>query len=97
MGEARYGRSGFGGDRNDGAQDDIYRMLAYCTAAGLPSGLLVYAGDEAESAVHRIRNSGKAIEVATLDLTGTPRESLAGVEGLAARVRAHANGAVAAA
>ena len=97
VGEARYGRSGSGGDRNDGAQDDIYRMLAYCTAADLPSGLLVYAGDEAESAVHRIRNSDKAIEVATLDLTGTPREILAGVEGLAARVRAHANGAVAAA
>ena len=47
-------------------------MLAYCTAADLPSGLLVYADGETESAVHRIRNTGKTIEVVSLDLMGPP-------------------------
>ena len=89
VGEARYSGAGRGGRRQSGAQDDIYRMLAYCTAAGLPSGLLAYPSDAAEPAIHRIRNSDKSIEVATLDLTGTPREILDGVEVLAERVRAH--------
>ena len=34
---------------------DIYQMLAYCTAADLPSGLLIYASDEGERAEYRIK------------------------------------------
>ena len=97
VGEARYSRAGRGIHRQSGVQDDIYRMLAYCTAAGLPSGLLVYPDDVAEPAVHRIRNSDKAIEVATLDLDGTPREILTSIEVLAERVQAHREGSVVAA
>ena len=97
VGEVRYGRHEPAAGRYGGHQDDIYRMLAYCTAANLPSGLLVYADDGADSATHRIRNTGKAIEVVSLDLTGSPQDTLAQVEALADRVRAHRNGAVAAA
>ena len=50
---------------------DIYRMLAYCTAAGLPSGLLIYAAGEGEPATYRINHAGKTIEVDSLDLSGT--------------------------
>ena len=68
---------------------DIYQMLAYCTASGLASGLLVYAAGEAESGVHRVRNAGKTIEVASLDLNGSPEEILDEVGRLADRVRSH--------
>ena len=68
---------------------DIYQMLAYCTASDLPSGLLVYAAGEDAAACHRIKHAGKTIEVATLDLTGTPDEMLAAVRQLASTVREH--------
>ena len=67
-------------------------MLAYCTAADLPSGLLIYAAGEDEPSEYRINHAGKTIEVATaLDLSGAPEHILGGVDRLADRVRAHAN------
>ena len=70
---------------------DIYQMLAYCTAADLRSGLLVYAADEGEPGTHRIthriRHAGKTIEVASVNLGGTPEDILGEVRGLAARVK----------
>ena len=68
---------------------DIYQMLAYSTATGLPSGLLVYAAGEGEPGVYRIRNSDKTIEVAWLNLKGTPEEILDEVDTLAQRVKRH--------
>ena len=66
---------------------DIYQMLAYCTAADLPSGLLVYAGS-GESSAHKIKHTDRTIEVASLDLTGTPAEILDEVRRLAEHVDA---------
>ena len=66
---------------------DIYQMLAYCTAADLPSGLLVYAG-EGESSAHKIKHTDRTIEVASLDLAGTPEAILTKVRRLAVRVEA---------
>ena len=68
---------------------DIYQMLAYCTAADLPSGLLVYAAGERDTGDYKIKNSGKTIEIASLDLNGTPKDILAEVRCLAGRVKAH--------
>ena len=68
---------------------DIYQMLAYCTAARLPSGLLVYASGEGEPGVYKINHAGKTIEVAWLDLKGTPEAILDAVHRLAHRVEAH--------
>ena len=73
--------------RSDFENADIYQMLAYCTAAKLSSGLLVYAG-KGESSAHKIKHAGKTIEVASLDLAGTPEAILAEVRRLAERVRA---------
>lgn len=66
--------------------DDIYQILAYCTAANLSYGLLVYVG-VGTSSTYRIKHAGKTIEVASLDLAGTPETILAGVGRLADRVR----------
>ena len=68
---------------------DIYQMLAYCTAADLPSGLLVYAAGEDTPGMYKIKHAGKTIEVASLDLRGTPEDILGEVRSLAALVRAH--------
>ena len=69
---------------------DIYQMLAYCTAAQLPSGLLIYAAGESKPLLHRIKHAGKTIEVASINLQGSPEEILAEVGRLAERVRSHA-------
>ena len=69
---------------------DIYQMLAYCTAADLPSGLLVYAAGEGKPGAYKIRHAGKTIEVASLDISGTPEAILNEVRRLADRVKTHA-------
>ena len=50
---------------------DLYQLLAYVTALDVPCGLLIYAQGEAEAGTHRVRHSGKRLEVAALDLSGT--------------------------
>ena len=69
---------------------DLYQLLAYVTALDLPGGLLVYAQDEdeRESASYTVRHSGKRLEVAALDLSGTLEAALARVRGVARRVLA---------
>ena len=65
-------------------------MLAYCTATGLPSGLLVYVAGDYEPSVYKVKNSDKTIEVASLDLRGTPDAILHEVGALADKVKASA-------
>ena len=67
---------------------DIYQMLAYCTAADLPSGLLVYADGESERVSYKISNAGKTIEVTSIDLDCGLDEVLAQVRELAEVVKA---------
>ncbi len=69
-------------------------MLAYCTAANLTSGLLVYAAGEAEPGQYRIKHSGKTIEVASVDLNGPPSEILEEVGRVSDRVKCHATNGV---
>ena len=88
VGDAKYKKLDTPGFRHA----DIYQMLAYCTAADLPSGLLIYAAGEDEPAEYRINHAGKAIEVVALDLSGTPENILGEVDRLAERVRVHAYG-----
>ena len=67
--------------------DDLYQMLAYVTALDLPGGLLVYAEGDLGPEVHEVRHSGKRLELASLDLSGTLDEVLGRVRLLARRVR----------
>ena len=93
-GDAKYKRT-----EGDAAarHGDIYQMFAYCTAAGLPSGLLVYAQGEDEPARHAVRRAGVTIEVDTLALGGEPDAILASVARLARRIEASRDGRLAAA
>ena len=66
---------------------DIYQMLAYCIAADLPSGTLVYAAGEGEPGMHKVRHVDRTIEVETLNLEGSPEAILKEVSRLARRIR----------
>ena len=67
---------------------DLYQLHAYVTALDLPGGLLIYAQGEAETATYSVRNSGKRLEVAALDLRGSLDAVLARVDSIADRIRA---------
>ena len=66
---------------------DLYQLMAYATALDLPGGLLIYAEGEAEAASYQVRHTGKRLEVAALDLSGTLDEVLTRVERVADKVR----------
>jgi 5-methylcytosine-specific restriction enzyme subunit McrC len=84
VGDAKYKRIGVKGIKHP----DLYQLLAYTTALGLPEGLLVYAAGEADRIEHVVRHAGKRLRVTTIDLTGTPTEILSEVERIADLVRA---------
>ena len=65
---------------------DIYQVLAYATAAGLEHGLLIYASGEANPRSYRIRNGGKTIQVAALDLASPFDQILAEIDQIAMAV-----------
>ncbi len=64
------------------------------TAMDLPGGLLVYAKDEAEERIYEVRNADKTVEVASLNLRGTPEDILGEVRRIAQRVKAHSYPAI---
>lgn len=49
---------------------DLYQLLAYLTASGLRSGLLVYAAGEGKPATHDITLAAKLLHVRALELGG---------------------------
>ena len=67
---------------------DLYQMLAYVTALNLPHGLLIYAKDEAQPAAYQVCHSGKWLETAALDLSGSLEEVLERVNVLASMIKA---------
>ncbi|QKZ23264.1 McrC family protein [Streptomyces chartreusis] len=74
-------------EKRDGFPDaDLYQMLAYCTALGLPEGHLVYAKGNAAHTAHAVRHAGIVIHQHTLDLNLDPSGLLADIEDLAARL-----------
>ena len=62
-------------------------MLAYATALDLPGGLLAYAEAEEQPVEHEVRNAGKRLEVAAVNLSGSIADIRASIDELAQRVR----------
>jgi 5-methylcytosine-specific restriction enzyme subunit McrC len=89
------GRCAFVGDvkykrTTAGEHADLYQLLAYATAAGVPGGLLVYAaGDSAGDTAwaHDVSHAGKTLHVAALDLAQAPEQLVDQVRRLARAVR----------
>ena len=67
---------------------DLYQMLSYATVLDLPGGLLVYAQGEVDAATYNVRNSGRRLEIAPLDLSGTLDQALSRVRGIAEKILA---------
>jgi 5-methylcytosine-specific restriction enzyme subunit McrC len=67
---------------------DLYQMLAYCTALGLPDGHLVYAKGNALEVTHKVRRVSVLIHAHTVDLDALPTQLLGQVQDLAARIAA---------
>ena len=86
VGDAKYKRLAPAGFQHA----DMYQMLAYCTAADLPSGLLVYPEGELEPGHYTIKHAGKTIEVNSVNLEGEPDDILSEIDRIAARVKDHA-------
>lgn len=66
---------------------DLYQLLAYTIAAGLPGGMLMYAKGERDAALHEIVHVRKRLRVATLDLAGSPDDILNQIAEVAKLVR----------
>jgi len=62
-------------DLDEYKNHDMYQLLAYCTATGVDSGLLIYPRHVVELADElRIRRTNIAIRLVTVDLGGTGEE-----------------------
>ncbi|MFF4587331.1 McrC family protein [Streptomyces sp. NPDC001388] len=72
--------------RNGFPDADLYQMLAYCTALGLPEGHLVYAKGNASHAAHTVRHAGIVIHQHALDLDQEPAGLLADIEEVSRRL-----------
>ncbi|MFI2435742.1 McrC family protein [Streptomyces sp. NPDC018693] len=79
-------------EKKDGYPDaDLYQMLAYCTALGLPAGHLVYAKGNAPLAGHRVRQAGIVLHQHAFDLDQSPDSLLTEVSELAGKMAASVN------
>ncbi|MFE5967988.1 McrC family protein [Streptomyces sp. NPDC056463] len=71
-------------EKRDGFPDaDLYQMLAYCIALGLPEGHLVYAKGNAAHAAHTVRHADIVIHQHALDLDQDPQGLLADLQEVA--------------
>ena len=87
VGDAKYKRIEY----KHAPNADLYQLLAYATALGLPGGMLVYAKGEDKPAVHEVRHTRKQLEVVALDLAGKPEDIRQQISELADRVRTMAS------
>jgi len=65
---------------------DLYQLLSYVIACGLPGGLLVY-GSGGEALTRNIERAGRRLEVVSLNLSSPPEQILRSVADLAEVVR----------
>lgn len=70
-----------------GESSDLYQLLAYCAAAGVERGMLVYAALASERAEHRVVHSGPTLHLESLDITSPLPELHANCDRIAQRVR----------
>ena len=83
VGDAKYKRI----DDRTAPNADLYQILAYAIALDVPSGLLIYAKGEADTAQYRVKHSGKLLEVVALELSGSFEEILERVKDIAHKVK----------
>jgi 5-methylcytosine-specific restriction enzyme subunit McrC len=83
VGDVKYKRI----DPREYLHADLYQLLAYATAADLPTGLLVYAAGEEVPVTHTVPNAGKTLRIETLNVQGTPHDILRRVARIGDRIK----------
>jgi 5-methylcytosine-specific restriction enzyme subunit McrC len=68
VGDAKYKELGGGTP----PPENLYQLLAYCVSLGLPSGLLIYAGERPPGESYVVERAGVTLELAGIDLTRDP-------------------------
>ena len=58
-------------ESDDLPEENLYQMLAYCVSLGLPSGLLIYAGNRFSRSL-LVNRANIRLEAAGIDLTAEP-------------------------
>ncbi|MFC5268936.1 hypothetical protein ACFPJ1_43085 [Kribbella qitaiheensis] len=69
---------------------DLYQLLAYGVALGLPPGLLIYAGLRPVD-VQQLKRADVELEVMGIDMSGRPEQVLAHARAAALRLVEHAH------
>ena len=82
IGDVKYKR-----DTRAGHNDDLYQLLAYATAARLPSAMLVYANGPPGPVTHHVPATGAHLHIRHLDLSRPPVDQLAQIQRLAAEIQ----------
>lgn len=72
---------------------NVYQLLAYCVALGLPRGLLIYASQHALEVQH-VQQSGTELEIMGIDMSKPSDELVEGARSAAKRLMAHAEAAI---
>jgi 5-methylcytosine-specific restriction enzyme subunit McrC len=80
VGDAKYKQT------DHGHEGDLYQLLAYCDAAGLSSGTLVYAQGPAAGITHVVRHGGPHLDVVGIDLAAPLAEVDLALRRIAARL-----------
>ncbi len=78
VGDVKYKR-----DYGPGRHADLYQVLAYAVATGLPDATLIYALGPAEPSRHVVRHLGVRLHLRHLDLSKSPHDVLRSVFALA--------------
>lgn len=81
VGDVKYKR-----DDGPGRHADLYQVMAYAVATGLPEATLIYAHGPAEPRAHLVRHLGIELRVVHLDLTKPPKEVLWTINDLSSKV-----------
>lgn len=83
VGDAKYKRVNVPGVKHP----DLYQLLSYVIATGLPGGLLIYAAGEEDPVSHDVAHIGRELHVMTIDLAGEPDKILSRIAVIAQQVR----------
>jgi 5-methylcytosine-specific restriction enzyme subunit McrC len=90
VGDAKYKQT------ERGEVEDLYQLLAYCSATGLDEGFLLYAEKPSGPTVHRVVRGGPRLRVETVDITAPLTELQERCQVLASEIGSTAAAAAAA-
>lgn len=85
IGDIKYKR-----DHGPGRSADLYQLLAYATATGLPTGTLIYADGPTEPHQHHLWGTPIGLRIVHLDLARRQTEILGDLANVAQHIRASA-------